>query len=381
MRFAFAIVGLVALAAGAGARGETPAGHACRDPLPHGPNIPASLIMWDSCGTFRLGTDGHVVRLRRHWLAYHGSGTGRRFGAKLRLRRTRDGAYVIQRDGRTIWRSSGLYPNDYTGVAFGPGLFAFGSYTHRGIFLTDLRSPEQLVARGRGLFPLDFTRKGNLLVVGRRAIFVIGSNGNMLRRFRYGRGYGFDEKTDALYLVTPRSMLAEARDARLRLLGPAPRIAGNPIPLSPGLLAWYGTHALVVTDRTGAEVASARWPAELGTDDFGVTPSEDGELFVYRLSSRPDNASPGVATVFLLRRGGDRGLKILGHREGPMTCGIPGGFAWHGHHLLYDFGDGRIEVLDPDSGQKISLTGLARSLPKQAPSETVSVAWESSFRP
>jgi hypothetical protein len=381
MRFAFAIAGLVALAAGAGARGETPADHACRDPLPHGPNIPAPLIMWDSCGTFRLGTDGHVVRLRRHWLAYHGSGTGRRFGAKLRLRRTRDGAYVIQRDGRTIWRSSGLYPNDYTGVAFGPGLFAFGSYTHRGIFLTDLRSPEQLVARGRGVFPLDFTRTGNLLVVGRREVTVIGSDGRPLRRFKFGRGYGFDATTDALYLVTPQGMLAEVRGTELHLLRPAPHIAGNPIPLSPGLLAWYGTHALVLTDRSGVEVASAHWNAALGTDDFGVSPSADGELFAYRLSHRKRDATRGVATVFVLRRGDHGGQFLLRHEIGPMGCGIPGGFDWHDHDFLYDFGDGRIEIVEPESREKTGLTRLARSLPRRAPGEPVGVAWDSSFHP
>jgi hypothetical protein len=337
--------------------------------------------MWDSCGVFRLDTDGRVLPLRRHWLAFHGGGTGRRFGAKLKLRRTRDGAYLLERDHRIVWRSTGRYPNDYTGVAFGPGLFAFGSYTKRGIYLTDLRGPERLVVRGRGRFPLDFTRTGHLLVVAQRKILVLARDGHLLRRLTYKRGYGFDDKTDALYLVTPRGMLVEARDTRVRRLRPAPRITASPIPLAPRLLGWFGTHRLVVTDRTGAEVASARWSAKLGTNDFGVSASADGELFAFRLSSRPDNASPGVATVFLLRRGEDRGRVILEHREGPMTCGIPGGFSWHNHDLLYDFGDGRIEIVEPESSEKAGLTRLARSLPRRAPSEPVGVAWESSFHP
>jgi hypothetical protein len=68
---------------------------------------------------------------------------------------------------------------------------------------------------------------------------------------------------------------------------------------------------------------------------------------------------------------------ILVHREGPMTCGIPGGFSWHGHDLLYDYGDGHIAVLEPESSERTILTGLARSLPRRAPTEMVSVAWES----
>jgi hypothetical protein len=376
MRFALALM-VLALLAAAGASGVIPpTAQPCRAHLPKGPAVPAPLILWDSCGVFRLDPGGRVLRLPRHWLAYRGSGTGRRFGAKLRLSRTRPGAYVLRRHGRTIWRSRGLYPNDAGGVAFGPGLFAFGSY-RSGVYLTDLSSPERLVARGRGLFPLDFTRSGNLLVVGRREITVIGSDGRPLRRFRFGRGYGFDATTDALYLVTPQNMLAEVRGTTLRLLGRAPRIAGNPIPLSPGLLAWYGTHALVVTDRAGAEVASARWSANLGTDDFGVSPSPDGSLFAYRLSRRESDATRGVSTVLVLRRGEHAGRVLLRHEIGPLGCGIPGGFDWHDHDLLYDYGDGRIAVLEPESSEKTILTGLARSLPRRAPTEMVSVAWES----
>ena len=63
------------------------------------------------------------------------------------------------RDGRLVWRSQSLYPNDGGSVAFGPGEFAFASY-RRGVFLTDLTSGERLVVRGRGLFPYEFTSGG-----------------------------------------------------------------------------------------------------------------------------------------------------------------------------------------------------------------------------
>ena len=58
---------------------------------------------------------------------------------------------LILRNERVIWRSSGAY-RDLTGdVAFGPHGLAFASY-RRGVFLTDLRGPERLVAPGRSLF-------------------------------------------------------------------------------------------------------------------------------------------------------------------------------------------------------------------------------------
>src|SRR5207248_4193123 len=109
----------------------------CRAPLPRAPAVPAPLVAWSSCGAFRIRTDGRVVRLPRHWLARHSGGTGRRWEAKLDIRRNRPGRYVLVREGRVVWRSRGLYPNDGGSIAFGPGRFAFASY-RRGVFMTDL---------------------------------------------------------------------------------------------------------------------------------------------------------------------------------------------------------------------------------------------------
>jgi hypothetical protein len=81
--------------------------------------------------------------------------------------------------------------------------------------------------------------------------------------------------------------------------------------------------------------------------------------------------------VLVLRRGEHAGRVLLRHEIGPLGCGIPGGFDWHDHDLLYDYGDGRIAVLEPESSEETILTGLARSLPRRAPTEIVSVAWES----
>src|SRR5436190_21952187 len=106
--------------------------HPCRAPLPRAPALPSPLIAWTSCGAFRVARDGSVDRLPPHWLARHGGGTGRRFGAKLNLRRDRAGRYFLLRDRRLVWRSHGLYPNDGGTVAFGPGLFAFDS-SRRGV--------------------------------------------------------------------------------------------------------------------------------------------------------------------------------------------------------------------------------------------------------
>ena len=108
-------------------------------------------------------------------------GTGRRWEAQITIRRDRAGDIRLLRDGRLVWRSQSLYPNDGGSVAFGPGEFAFASYC-RGVFLTDLTSGERLVVRGRGLFPYDFTSGGDLIVTGKRTIALVSRQGVTVRR-------------------------------------------------------------------------------------------------------------------------------------------------------------------------------------------------------
>jgi hypothetical protein len=375
----------VALVAGtASATPKTASPHPCRAALPRGPSLPAPLIVWDDCGVFRLERDGRSLRLRRHWLAYHGDGAGRRFGADLQLRRTQAGAYLLRRHGRTIWRSSGLYPNDYTGVAFGRRLFAFGSYTQRGIFLSDLRGPERLVARGRDIYPLGFMSGGLLLVDARHAILVIGPNGRELRRYRYARrrGFSFDEGRGVLSFVTPRGFLAELRDEGARVLGRAPTMGARPSPVAPGLLLWLARRSLVVTGRRGTVVALSRWPRALGTVDLGVDASPDRMFFAYRVTNARPGARHPSAALFVLRRGEYVARLVVAHLAAPPGCGgVPGGLGWNGHHLLYDFGDGRVVVFDLDSGARTNLTAFARSIPRRERGESVAFAWASSFAP
>lgn len=282
-----------------------------------------------------------------------------------------------------MWRSSGLYPNDYTGVAFGPGLFAFGSYTHRGIFLTNLRGPERLVARGRNGFTVGFTSQGRLLVDGRRAILVIGRSGRELHRYPYARrrGFGYDERRGLLYFVTPRGLLADVGDgSRARVLGRAPSIGAWPTVLAPGLLAWLARHSLVVTDRRGEVVASSRWPRALGTMDRGVAASPDGTLFAYRVTNARPKAPHPSAAVFVLRRGQDRARLLVSHAVAAPGCGgVPGNIGLDHHHLLYDFGDERVVVFDLDSGARTSLTAFAKAIPRRERGASLSFAWASSF--
>jgi len=376
-----AAVALTALAAAAAASGQPVKTYPCRAALPLGPSVPAPIVLWNSCGVFRLEADGQVVRLPRRWLAHHGSGTGRRYGADLRLRNTREGRTLIVRGRRTIWQSRGTYKNEGNSLAFGPGLFAFASY-RRGVYLTDLRRPERLVVRGGGLHILDFTHDGNMLVVGRGTVWVVSAKGETQRRFRYAarHGLGFDAKTGLLYLVTRDGALATARGNRLRRIGPAPRVTGMMSVAEPGLLVWQGVRSFAVTRRDGTVLASARWRARPGTSDTGLIPAADGRLFAYRLFNGRPGSRRGTASVFVLRPGQERALLILRHASGQVGCGVAVSMSWHGHQLLYGSGEGDWTLLDPgQGGASRSLTRFANRLPKHTPTETARAAWASDF--
>jgi hypothetical protein len=379
MRGALLVV-LAALAVTAGASGQRAPAYPCRAALPRGPAVPAPVVLWSDCGVFRLETSGRVVRLPRHWLARHGSGTGRRYGANLRLRWTRDGTFYLTRREQEIWRSSGTYRNESSGVAYGPGLFAVTSYP-RGVFLTDLESPERLVAHGRGLYVPGFAPSGQMFVTGNGTISLISRGGALLRQvlYRPRRGFGFDEATGTIWFVTRSGQLAELRDARVRLLRPVPEPFGYLTLTERGLLVWYGKRSVTMMDRDGEVLGSSRWPRSHGNADLGVSATAGGRFFAYRLSMRTRPRGADLRLV-LVRRGERRGRVVLRNRLEELGCGVPGAIRWHGHDLLYDYGaGGRVVVLNADTERRTSLTTLVRSIPRRTPVETIEVAWASDF--
>jgi hypothetical protein len=209
---------IATLAAAAIAASAFPAAAPCRAPLPTGPPVPAPIVFETSCGGFRLGTDGRVSRLAPGWFSARSGGTGRLYGAELRVRRNPAGRITLLRDGRVVWRSQHLYPNDAADVAFGRGAFAFSSY-RRGVFLTDLESPERLVVAGRARYPHDFFASGRLIVAASGRITVLLPNGTVERRASYSRrgGYTFDRERNTLYFVTPSGRLATLQESRLQI--------------------------------------------------------------------------------------------------------------------------------------------------------------------
>jgi hypothetical protein len=281
-----------------------------------------------------------------------------------------------------IWRSRGLYRNDGADVAFGPHLFAFAAY-RRGVFVTDLEGPERLVMRGRGLYPYDFTRRGELLVTAGGRVNVFARSGAILRRYRFRRrnGVAFDGRTETLFFVGLDGALRAAEGARPRILRRAAGVDGTMSFARPGLLIFNGERDLSIRRLDGTLVASARWTrSRLGVFDSGISVSPDGRSFAFRLSNAHPGARSSRAIVYVLRRGQSQAHPIYRHRLGPSGCAVGADMSWHGRFLLYSSADGRRALLDTVSGRVLDLGSLADALPRLSPGERADIFWASDFQ-
>jgi hypothetical protein len=345
--------------------------------------VPAPIVLRTTCGAFWLARDGRLSRLPARWFLERQGGTGRRYGADLRIRRNPAGRITLMRKGHVVWRSSRLYRNDGGDVAFGPGAFAFSSY-RRGIFVTDLKSPERRIVRGVGLYPLAFIRDGSLLVSRARSISLLSQSGAVLRRFRVrrGNGWSFDQRTESLFFVTPSRVLVRANGTNVRRIRPLGRLDGWMYPLAHDLIAFHGRRSVTVIRGDGRFVARASWPnARRWTFDSGLSASADARSFAFRLSKTNASRNRGRAVLYLVRAGESKARAVYRHRLGQVGCWTGASLYWHGGFLLYSSADGELAVFDARDGSPTTLTALGRALPRKNPGEDASAYWASSLAP
>lgn len=372
---------VLALAVAGGATAAQAAGGGpCDGALPHGPDVPAALVLQTTCGSFRLAPDGTVTRLPQRWLDVRGEGTGRRYGGDLRLRWTREGRFFVLREGRVLWRSRGLYRNQGGSVEFGPGLLAFSAYRH-GVFVTDLRSPEQLVVRGVGAYPLAFLGDGSLLAVdgGRgRTVRRVTPDGRVLSRHRYRlrNGYAFDQRTESLHFVTPERALVRLTASGAAAVRPLGDLDGW-LWSTRRQLVLSGSASLAVLRRDGRIVARWRWRVPRGeTLDVGAMPSEDGRYAAFR--TRPEDGS-GTVALQVLGPGPRRAAVVHRHRLGQVGCGVGASLSWSGRFVLYSASDGPAIVVDARTRHVRRLDDVLARLPRRA-GERARAHWASDSR-
>jgi hypothetical protein len=349
----------------------------CQAALPHGPAVPAPIVLKTDCGRFRLATDGEVTRLPGNWLATHTSPSQPHYT----IGRTRPGRYLVLRDGKVIWRSRGLYRNEAGNWAFGEHSFAFDSWGRRALFVTDLRGPERLVLRGRNTYPIGFSRTGQLLVWGPRTITILALDGTVLRtiRYRQSSSYTVDEATKTLYFVTPDGVLSAADGSRVRRIGSTRE--RREISLLGRRLITFSTqrHVAILRRSDASLVASAGWRGAKRELDSEVAVSDDGRLFAFRVARSPRRVS-----VYLLRAGEHRARPVYSHHYRLSGCGSHAGLAGNGAYFLY-FSDSDDVRSIPESaliagdGAVTKLTPLWRALPRKFSTGEESAYWEADF--
>ena len=350
--------------------------------------MPGPIVLRTSCGGFRLAPNGTVTRVPRSWFDARSGGTGRRYGANLRIERTRPGRIVLLRQGRVVWRSHSLFRNDGGSMALGPGAFAFAAHRH-GIFVTDLRSPERLIARGVGLYPLAFLRDGTLLVVrgGWGASVVrLTQEGRVLETYRYRpkNGYVFDQRTETLHFISPGRVLVRATARGSTIVRVLSDLDGWLSTTGPHLTLSDFAHRgrsdeirFAVLRLDGSLVSRWSWRSPRGSNiDFGPVASSNGRAFAFRTVTRPR----GDIVVYVLRPGDEQPVALVQHRGGQLGCGVGANFSWSGRFLLYSSTEGNAAVADVRRQQPILLTRLLRALPSR-PEERPSVFWASELRP
>jgi len=376
------LLALVLLVAGSAAAGPAPERRPCSTSLPRGPQVPAPVVLRTSCGGFLLARDRTVRRLPQRWLDARAGGTGRRYGDDLRIERTAPGRIVLRRAGRVVWRSRHLYRNDGGSIAFGPGAFVFAAW-RRGIFVTDLRSPERLLVPGVGLYPLAFLADGTLLVVhGGWGPWVsrVTRDGRVLSRHRYRpkSGFDFDQRTETLHFVTPERALVRLTASSFTAVRPLGDLEG---------WLWSTRRHVVLSDaeslavlrNDGSLVSRWRWRVPQGSLlDAGATPSEDGRWAAFR--TRPEKGR-GTVSLHVLRHGSQRATVVHRHGLDQVGCGVGASFSWTGRFLLYAATDGPALLVDARSGRVRSLEAVIARLPRKVAGERPSVRWASSFAP
>ena len=350
-----------------------------RPPAPAGPGRAGADRVADGLRRFLLRRDGRVERLPERWFETHAGNPpqphadGRRVGVNAR------GAVVVRRAGVRVWRATGTHHG--ISPVFGPGgALAFGAYG-QGVYLTDLRSRERLVVRGRAVWPLAFGDDGNLVVRGAGALVVLRPDGTPLRRIPYRTALGAltDPVSGRVHVVAPDGTLTVVDGARVTRLARLAGVAGWLTSAAHGRFAFQEARRVRVWDARGRVVAQAGWPRSLAADS-GLVVAPDGRAVAFRLSDAYPGAAFGTARVRVLDGATGRAREIYRHRLGPSGCGVGGNLVWRGRALLYDAYDGNVAVLDADGGPAVRLTRLARTLSPAGIAGGVAASWLASYR-
>jgi hypothetical protein len=358
MRARLLVIGALLALAGA------PPAHAggCPHRLPHGPPVPAPVVLRTACGVFELRRDGTVVygRMPRSapaWAPGAQSHPDARTWVAHPHRRL-----AVYRDGRLLWHSHITGGSD--DVAVGHGRVAFTSYRHASgptLWIAPLGGRERVVAHGED-------------VVGWVAAGLVTQRGSDLRlRTRNGRFLRTLARSrialpdgDRVVVLRTDGVLARTDGWRSWTIADLRRFELTEYPwlqrLDGGMWEVESGRRVLVLDGGGRRFASFT-----GAPAGNVVVLPDRRAVLVVLHHRSDDADPGVLTVYRLEQGASHPRPLFSARVRTPTCGDWGALAYRRGRVLFSSNEAGVAILDPAGrARPIDLTGFAgRLLPQR----------------
>ena len=332
--------------------------------------LPAPVAITTECGRFRIGRDGRITRVPKRSPVPPATAWYPADGTWYKLE---NGHLVIGRWHQRLWRSHGRFAPAYDmgALAIGPRAIAFSFGTPTGLYVAGFGSAEREVAGDE--YPIGWTRGGDLFTHATRrgTLRLRHADGDLARAFS-GKvyDYTFDRASGVVFFARNGRVLrtdgsAPVGFARLKPLGLTRRPEIDPLGR---LLALRDKQRVVVLRRDGSVFASTRIPRRRSRVDgisSALVASPDGRSVAFT-HTRGNTAygSRGGETVYLLRAGTRRALRLHTEHMRFAICERGADLAWHGRWLLYAAAEGNVVVLDGHGRRRaLDLTRTVMRLP------------------
>lgn len=339
----------------------------CARTLPHGPRLPAPVVLRTVCGVFQLRRDGSVVYGRTPawapaWAPDATSHPGPRTWVAHPNHRL-----AVYRDGRLLWHSHSTGGSDE--VAVGHGHIAFTAYRRWTVtlWIAPIGGREHMVARKEEL--LGWIPAGLVTQRG-RDLRLRAPDGRLLRSIARARTALRDG--DGLVVLRTNGVIVRTDGWRsktladLRPLG----MANDPwLELLPGgLMKVTAGNRVLFLDRDGRRFASAAFARPHKHDGGGQIvggplPLPDRSAVVFVVNRRRTWTDPGVETVYRLDRGHRVPRPLFATRLERLTCGQWATLMYLRGRVLFAATEGQTAILDPAGrARPIDLTRLVGRL-------------------
>jgi hypothetical protein len=358
----FVVGALLALAGAPSAQAR-----GCARTLPHGPHLPAPVVLRTVCGVFELRRDGSVVYGRAParapaWAPRATSHPDARTWVAHPNHRL-----AVYRDGRLLWHSHSTGGSD--DVAVGHGHIAFTAYSRwtETLWIAPIGGRERMVAPKEDL--IGWIPAG--LVTQRESdLRLRAPDGRLLRSLARARtalrdGHGLIVlRTDGVIVRTDGWHTRTLTD--LRTLGMAKDPWLEQLP--GGLIQVMAGNRVLFLDRNGRRFASASFARPHKHDGGGQIvggplPLPDRSAIVFAVNRRRTWTDPGVETVYRLDRGHRVPRPLFATRLERLTCGQWATLMYLRGRVLFAASEGQTAVLDPAGrARPIDLTRLVSRL-------------------